>query len=69
MYKRKGQWRYRYGKLKDGVHANVKLNKVWIKTMDTVINKNMARSSSDSPSSDSNDDYDSDASDKRSWLY
>ena len=66
MYKRKGQWRFRYGKLTDGVHANAKINKAWINIMDEVLDKNLNKSTK----VEENNDTDTDGeSDKRSWMY
>ena len=70
MYKRNGQWRCRYGNLPDRVHANNKLNINWINTMNTVMDKNMAKAFSTSISSDSDresdvESCDSDESDDR----
>ena len=42
-YKRRGHWRYRYGRLYDGTHATPKLNKKWAKILDKIIAKNISK--------------------------
>ena len=79
MYTRRGHWRYRYGKLVDGVHGTKKTNEAWTKIMTDVMDKNARVTSIPAPmveevdqpiSDDSGDDSDeSNDSDKRSWIY
>ena len=74
IYRRKGQVRCRYGKLVDGVHPNRNLQKEWVDTLDKVIDLNTNAESKQSPEHPifnvkSVEDYDSDCSEKHSWLY
>ena len=39
-YKRRGHWRYRYGKLGDGTHTNIKIKAKWVKIYKETIEKN-----------------------------
>lgn len=40
-YRRGNSWRFRFGKLADGVHATDKLKKVWHKTVNKILNRNL----------------------------
>ena len=39
-YKRRGHWRYRYGKLGDGTHTNAKIKRKWVQHYAETIEKN-----------------------------
>ena len=39
-YQRHGHWRYRYGKLSDGTHTNIKIQKKWLQHYRETIQKN-----------------------------
>ena len=45
FYKRRSTWRFRYGKLPDGVHASQNLAKIWVTIVRKVLDKNLARHS------------------------
>lgn len=73
IYHRKGQLRCRYGKLVDGVHPNSNLVKDWISMLDRVMDMNRDRYTIEVPAAQlkptEEEEYDSDSSQKRSWLY
>ena len=72
IYRRKGQVRCRYGKLVDGVHLNRNLQKEWVDILDKVLDLNRSTPihlPSHQPTMKPEEEYDSDSSEKRSWLY
>ena len=74
MYHRKGQLRCRYGRLVDGVHPNHNLQLEWVDTLDRVLDLNRSSPNQLPPpepvkSQPDDEEYDSDSSTKRSWLY
>lgn len=76
LYKRRGTWRKRYGKLVDGVHPNNKIKAKWVMTMDEVMAKNEHKYNSPvTPNPpilieiDSDSDTDSEAEGHKNWLY
>ena len=80
MYLRNGHCRCRYGKLLDGVHPNENIQAEWKNTVEKILTKNRKSIKKapktlppPTPSSAINyedtDGKDSDASQKRSWLY
>ena len=72
IYRRKGQVRCRYGKLVDGVHPNRNLQKEWVDILDKVLDLNRSTPihlPSHQPTMKPEEEYDSDSSEKRSWLY
>ena len=72
IYRRKDQVRCRYGKLVDGVHPNRNLQKEWVDILDKVLDLNRSTPihlPSHQPTMKPEEEYDSDSSEKRSWLY
>ena len=75
IYHCKGQLRCRYGMLVDGVHPNQNLQHQWVDTLDRTLDLNRIPQNQVPPtvqpvkSQPDDEDYDSDSSAKRSWLY
>ena len=74
IYHRKGQLRCRYGRLVDGVHPNHNLPNEWVDTLNRVLDlnrspKNHLPPTEPAKSLPDDEEYDSDSSAKRSWLY
>ena len=74
IYHRKGQLRCRYGRLVDGVYPNHNLQNEWVDTLDRVLDLNRTPPNQLPPtepakSQPDDEEYDSDSSAKRSWLY
>ena len=69
FYKRKSSWRFRFGRLTDGVHPDAKLESSIRKKISNTLHLNLKRYTPEEEPESTDSDTDSDTSFKRSWLY